>query len=98
MTDISDPIQSISTTDTKNAVAEDIELIDYVLDSKNNKSIFTVKILNFLILGIILFIFLSLPQITNLLKNLTTNTGILITIKSLIFALLYFAISYKYFI
>ena len=98
MTDISDPIQSISTTDTKNAAAEDIELIDYVLDSKNNKSIFTVKILNFLILGIILFVFLSLPQITNLLKNLTTNTGILLTIKSLIFALLYFAISYKYFI
>jgi hypothetical protein len=98
MTDISDPIQSISTNDTQKAEVEDIELINYVLGTKTSKSIFTVKILNFIILGIILFIFLSLPQIVNLLKQLSTNTGVLLAIRSLIFAIIYFAISYKYFI
>ena len=48
MTDISDPIQSISTNDTQKAEVEDIELINYVLGTKTSKSIFTVKILNFI--------------------------------------------------
>ena len=99
--DSSDDINTLQKGDHVHSNKEDLEMTDLILDTNMSDDLIRVHKMNYLVLGILLFILLSLPQITQLIKNivpLAINPSVCILIQILLFGLLYFIISNKYFI
>ena len=99
--DSSDNIIDLKNDHSVHAKEEDIELTDLILKQNTCEDLISVHKMNYLVLGILLFIIFSLPQITDGIKHIlpiASNTGVCIVIKIILFSLIYFLISNKYFI
>jgi len=99
--DSSDDITTLQKGANVRSNKEDTEMTDLILDTNICDDLISVHKMNYLVLGILLFILISLPQTIQFIKNivpLAINPGISILIQILLFSLLYFVISNKYFI
>lgn len=99
--DSSDNINTLQKGDHVHSTKEDIEMTDLILGTNMCDDLIRVHKMNYLVLGILLFILLSLPQTIQFIKNVVPvaiNPSVCILIQILIFGLFYFVISNKYFI
>jgi len=99
--DSSDNINTLQKSDHVHSKKEDIELTDLILDTNTCDDLVNIHKMNYLVLGILLFILLSLPQTIDGIKHvvpIANIPGVCILIQILLFSLVYFVISNKYFI